>query len=92
MSKIQMFEKPLGMRDSFPKVFEQKEYIRSTARDFIRNKGYDFIKTPSVEYFETIGKASAIDESSLFKLVDNQGEMLVLTTRYDNSNCAYCSI
>ena len=31
-----------------------------------------------MEYFETIGKASAIDESSLFKLVDNQGEMLVL--------------
>ncbi|WP_342598836.1 ATP phosphoribosyltransferase regulatory subunit [Psychrobacillus sp. FSL H8-0483] len=78
MSKIQMFEKPLGMRDSFPEANEQKEYIRSTARDFIRNKGYDFIKTPSVEYFETIGKASAIDESSLFKLVDNQGEMLVL--------------
>ncbi|QUG42671.1 ATP phosphoribosyltransferase regulatory subunit [Psychrobacillus sp. INOP01] len=78
MSKIQMFEKPLGMRDSFPEVNEQKEYIRSTARDFIRKKGYDFIKTPSVEYFETIGKASAIDESSLFKLVDNQGEMLVL--------------
>lgn len=78
MSKIQMFEKPLGMRDSFPEVNEQKEYIRSTARDFIRRKGYDFIKTPSVEYFETIGKASAIDESSLFKLVDNQGEMLVL--------------
>ncbi|WP_391203393.1 ATP phosphoribosyltransferase regulatory subunit [Psychrobacillus sp. L4] len=78
MTKIQMFEKPLGMRDSFPEVNEQKEYIRSTARDFIRNKGYDFIKTPSVEYFETIGKASAIDESSLFKLVDNQGEMLVL--------------
>lgn len=73
-----MFEKPLGMRDSFPEANEQKEYIRSTARDFIRNKGYDFIKTPSVEYFETIGKASAIDESSLFKLVDNQGEMLVL--------------
>ena len=78
MGKIQMFEKPLGMRDSFPEVNEQKEYIRSIARDFIRSKGYDFIKTPSVEYFETIGKASAIDESSLFKLVDNQGEMLVL--------------
>ena len=73
-----MFEKPLGMRDSFPEVNEQKEYIRSTARDFIQRKGYDFIKTPSVEYFETIGKASAIDESALFKLVDNQGEMLVL--------------
>lgn len=73
-----MFEKPLGMRDSFPEVNEQKEYIRSTARNFIRNRGYDFIKTPSVEYFETIGKASAIDESSLFKLVDNQGETLVL--------------
>ena len=39
MSKIQMFEKPLGMRDSFPEVNEQKEYIRLTARDFIRRKG-----------------------------------------------------
>ncbi len=73
-----MFEKPLGMRDSFPRVNEQKEYVRSAARSFLREKGYDFIKTPSVEYFETIGKLSAIEEASLFKLVDNQGEMLVL--------------
>jgi len=50
MGKIQMFEKPLGMRDSFPEVNEQKEYIRSTARNFIRNKGYDFIKTPSEKH------------------------------------------
>ena len=66
------------MRDSFPRVNEQKEYVRSAARSFLREKGYDFIKTPSVEYFETIGKLSAIEEASLFKLVDNQGEMLVL--------------
>ncbi len=78
MSKIQMFEKPLGMRDSFPQVNEQKEYVRSMARSVLREKGYDFIKTPSLEYLETIGRVSAIEESALFKLVDNQGKMLVL--------------
>ncbi|MET1013952.1 MAG: ATP phosphoribosyltransferase regulatory subunit [Paenisporosarcina sp.] len=78
MTPIRKFEKPLGMRDSFPLINEQKEKIRNVGRTFFQLRGFDFIKTPTVEYYETIGKASAIEDSSLFKLVDRQGETLVL--------------
>lgn len=78
MSPIRKFEKPLGMRDTFPKIFEKKEVVRQTGRDFLHLRGFDFIKTPTLEYYDTVGKASAIVESSLFKLVDSQGNTLVL--------------
>lgn len=78
MSPIRKFEKPLGMRDTFPKIFEKKEIIRQTGREFLRLRGFDFIQTPTLEYYDTIGKASAIIDSSLFKLVDSQGNTLVL--------------
>ncbi|AWE08638.1 ATP phosphoribosyltransferase regulatory subunit [Lysinibacillus sp. 2017] len=78
MSSIKMFEKPLGMRDTFPNIYEKLELIRSTGRDLLRARGYEFIKTPSVEYYDTIGKASAISDARLFKLVDSQGNTLVL--------------
>lgn len=78
MSMIQMFEKPLGMRDTFPAIYEKLENIRNTGRNYLRAHGYEFIKTPTVEYYDTIGKASAIYDASLFKLVDSQGNTLVL--------------
>lgn len=78
MSSIKMFEKPLGMRDTFPEIYEKLELIRSTGRDLLRARGYEFIKTPSVEYYDTVGKASAISDATLFKLVDSQGNTLVL--------------
>ncbi len=78
MSSIKMFEKPLGMRDTFPITYEKIETIRQTGRDFLRSRGFDFIKTPSLEYFDTVGKASAIYDAALFKLVDSQGNTLVL--------------
>lgn len=78
MSTIRKFEKPLGMRDSFPLINEKKENVRDIGRLFLKSRGFDFIKTPTVEYYETIGKASAIADSALFKLVDRQGETLVL--------------
>ncbi|MGE6488969.1 ATP phosphoribosyltransferase regulatory subunit [Paenisporosarcina sp. NPDC076898] len=78
MTPIRKFEKPLGMRDSFPLINEKKERIRDIGRQFFQTRGFDFIKTPTVEYYETVGKASAIADSSLFKLVDRQGETLVL--------------
>ncbi len=73
-----MFEKPLGMRDTFPNIYEKFELIRSTGRKLLRARGYEFIKTPSVEYYDTVGKASAISDARLFKLVDSQGNTLVL--------------
>ncbi|WP_397539886.1 ATP phosphoribosyltransferase regulatory subunit [Rummeliibacillus pycnus] len=78
MSPIRKFEKPLGMRDTFPKIFEKKEVIRQTGREFLRLRGFDFIQTPTLEYYDTVGKASAIMDPSLFKLVDSQGNTLVL--------------
>jgi ATP phosphoribosyltransferase regulatory subunit len=78
MTVLRKFEKPLGMRDSFPIINEKKEKVREIGRNFLRSRGFGFIKTPTVEYYETIGKASAIADSALFKLVDRQGETLVL--------------
>lgn len=78
MSIIQPFEKPLGMRDTLPKLYTHHQTLRTKAMSYITKNGYEFIQTPSLEYFETIGKISALDEAALFKLVDNQGEMLVL--------------
>lgn len=78
MSSIKLFEKPLGMRDTFPQIYEKLEGVREIGRSFLRTRGYEFIKTPTVEYYDTIGKASAISDASLFKLVDSQGNTLVL--------------
>ncbi|MFF5995263.1 ATP phosphoribosyltransferase regulatory subunit [Lysinibacillus sp. KU-BSD001] len=78
MSSIKMFEKPLGMRDTFPQIYEKLEQVRETGRELLRSRGYEFIKTPTVEYYDTVGKASAIHDATLFKLVDSQGSTLVL--------------
>ena len=78
MSSIKMFEKPLGMRDTFPQIYEKLEGVREIGRSLLRARGYEFIKTPTVEYYDTVGKASAIHDATLFKLVDSQGNTLVL--------------
>lgn len=78
MSAIKMFEKPLGMRDTFPEIYEKIEEVRQVGRKLLKQRGYSFIKTPSVEYYDTVGKASAIADATLFKLVDSQGNTLVL--------------
>lgn len=78
MTTIKMFEKPLGMRDTHPNMYEKLQHVRSIGRQFLKQSGYQFMKTPTLEYYETIGKASAIKESALFKLVDSQGNTLVM--------------
>ncbi|NLY78429.1 MAG: ATP phosphoribosyltransferase regulatory subunit [Lysinibacillus sp.] len=78
MSSIKKFEKPLGMRDTFPLTYEKIERVRQTGRKFFRSRGFDFLETPTLEYYDTVGKASAISDASLFKLVDSQGNTLVL--------------
>ncbi|ANU11600.1 ATP phosphoribosyltransferase regulatory subunit [Planococcus antarcticus DSM 14505] len=75
---IQMFEKPLGMRDDFPFIAKKKAELRSSGTSIIQQAGYDLLQTPTLEYYETIGKISAIADNALFKLLDSQGETLVL--------------
>ena len=78
MTTIKKFEKPIGMRDTFPVTYEKNEAIRKTGRTFLRARGFEFVNTPTLEYYDTVGKASAIYDASLFKLVDSQGNTLVL--------------
>ncbi|MFF2446897.1 ATP phosphoribosyltransferase regulatory subunit [Neobacillus sp. NPDC058068] len=78
MSRLFMFEKPLGMRDTLPELYEKKHQIRSVIAETMKLWGYQFIETPILEYYETIGAASAIADQQLFKLLDKEGNTLVL--------------
>lgn len=78
MSRLFMFEKPLGMRDTLPDVYERKQVVRGLIEGEMKNWGYQFIETPTLEYYETVGAASAISDQQLFKLLDQQGHTLVL--------------
>lgn len=75
---IEMFEKPLGMRDDFPSIAKQKAQLRKRGTELIERAGYELLQTPTLEYYETIGKISAISDDALFKLLDSQGKTLVL--------------
>ncbi|BDG37441.1 ATP phosphoribosyltransferase regulatory subunit [Saccharococcus caldoxylosilyticus] len=76
--KLFMFEKPLGMRDTLPFLYEMKKRVRQAMADEIEKWGYEFIETPTLEYYETVGSVSAIADHRLFKLLDQQGHTLVL--------------
>lgn len=78
MSRLFMFEKPLGMRDTLPELYEKKYRVRSLMENAIKRWGYQFIETPTLEYYETVGTASAILDPELFKLLDKDGHTLVL--------------
>ncbi|WP_332629923.1 ATP phosphoribosyltransferase regulatory subunit [Halalkalibacter flavus] len=78
MSKPLMFEKPLGMRDTLPEMYEMKKQVRQQLETEMSGWGYQMIETPTLEYYETVGLASAILDQQLFKLLDQQGNTLVL--------------
>lgn len=78
MSTLFMFEKPLGMRDTLPQLRGAKDKVRNAIGDEMKAWGFQFIETPTLEYYETVGNASAILDQQLFKLLDQQGHTLVL--------------
>jgi ATP phosphoribosyltransferase regulatory subunit len=78
MSRLFMFEKPLGMRDTLPELYEKKDRVRGIIAESMKLWGYQFIETPTLEYYETVGAASAIADQQLFKLLDKEGHTLVL--------------
>jgi ATP phosphoribosyltransferase regulatory subunit len=78
MSKPFEFEKPIGMRDTLPRLYETKVRMRENVTDEIDRWGFRFVETPTLEYYDTVGSATAIPEQHLFKLLDQQGKMLVL--------------
>lgn len=78
MSKPFMFEKPIGMRDTLPGLYATKKRIREEMEAEISRWGYHSIQTPTLEYYDSVGVASAILDQQLFKLLDQQGHTLVL--------------
>ncbi len=73
-----MFEKPLGMRDTFPITYKKIKMIKEEMEKEWTLWGYSFLETPALEYYNTVGMASAIQEEQLFKLLDQEGNTLVL--------------
>jgi ATP phosphoribosyltransferase regulatory subunit len=73
-----VFEKPLGMRDLLPELDKKHQWIKQKAAVGMSEWGYQFLSTPTLEYYETVGRASAIDEERLFKLLDAEGRTVVL--------------
>ncbi|WP_257351742.1 ATP phosphoribosyltransferase regulatory subunit [Pseudalkalibacillus decolorationis] len=78
MAKPLVFEKPLGMRDTLPDLYEVKSNVRVTMEEAVRQWGYRFMDTPTLEYYDTVGEASATLDRQLFKLLDQEGKTLVL--------------
>ncbi|SDO46365.1 ATP phosphoribosyltransferase regulatory subunit [Alkalicoccus daliensis] len=78
MSKLFMFEKPQGMRDTLPELYQLKTQVKSAVAEEMRLWGYENVETPTVEFNETVGAASAILDQQLFKLLDQEGNTLVL--------------
>ncbi|RYL93773.1 ATP phosphoribosyltransferase regulatory subunit [Sporolactobacillus sp. THM7-4] len=78
MTQPYMFEKPLGLRDTLPDAQREIARLESVLQQELSRWGYDFIQTPALEYAETIGRASAIEDSELFKFLDAEGHPVVL--------------
>ncbi len=78
MSKLFMFEKPQGMRDTLPELYELKQQVKQAVSSEVEKWGYKSVQTPTVEFNETVGTASAILDRQLFKLLDQEGNTLVL--------------
>ncbi len=78
MSKPLVFEKPLGMRDILPESLAKQRHLEQALKNCIEKWGYEEIMTPSLEYFDTVGAASATLTDRMFKLLDKQGHTVVL--------------
>ncbi len=78
MSKPKPFEKPIGLTDYIPPLVEQLRQVETTLLECMARWGYREVKTPTLEFYDTVGVASATDDQKLFKLLDRWGTTLVL--------------
>ncbi|MFD2369329.1 ATP phosphoribosyltransferase regulatory subunit [Brevibacillus sp. GCM10020057] len=78
MAKPLGFEKPLGMRDILPDSLAKQRHLERALRQCIERWGYEEISTPSLEYYDTVGAASATLTDRMFRLLDKQGHTVVL--------------
>ncbi|MFC7439939.1 ATP phosphoribosyltransferase regulatory subunit [Laceyella putida] len=79
MEKPRVFEKPMGFRDLPPALAMRKRRFEERVHARFSAWGYEEVCTPTLEFFETVGRASAIAESRMFKCLDREGNALVLS-------------
>ncbi|WP_051271433.1 ATP phosphoribosyltransferase regulatory subunit [Shimazuella kribbensis] len=72
------FEKPIGFQDVTPTLARKKREMESRLSEVFSSWGYQEVMTPALEYAETVGRASAISEDKMFRLIGQERAMLVL--------------
>ena len=78
MSKPKVFEKPTGVKDYLPHAVAKLRRIERDVLERMRLWGYEQIMTPTLEYYDTVGVASATSDRKLFKLLNHRGTTIVL--------------
>lgn len=78
MSKPKVFEKPVGVKDYLPHAVSKLRSIEYQILTCMDHWGYQQIMTPTIEYYDTVGVASATSDHKLFKLLNSRGTPLVL--------------
>ncbi|THF72524.1 ATP phosphoribosyltransferase regulatory subunit [Cohnella fermenti] len=78
MSKPKVFEKPTGVKDYLPHAVSKLRRIERNVLECMRRWGYEQIITPTMEYYDTVGVASATSDQKLFKLLNQRGTTIVL--------------
>ena len=70
---------PEGVRDLFGRVCDKKRYLDRTIEKLFRSFGYQSIETPTLEFFEVFsGEIGTTPSRDLYKLIDREGDTLVL--------------
>src|SRR5690606_14016783 len=78
MPKPKVFEKPIGFRDYLPDVVKKLRAIEHRVLGCMESWGYEQIMTPTMEFYDTVGVASATSDAKLFELLNNRGTTMVL--------------
>ncbi|MFC5471453.1 ATP phosphoribosyltransferase regulatory subunit [Cohnella suwonensis] len=78
MTKPKVFEKPTGVKDYLPHAVSKLRRIERDVLACMRRWGYEQIMTPTIEYYDTVGVASATSDQKLFKLLNQRGTTIVL--------------
>ena len=78
MNQIQI---PSGMRDLLPQEAYAKQQLQRKITDIYASYGYQPLETPLIEFYSTYRNAfSQLKEETLYKFVDESGQILAVRT------------
>lgn len=75
----ELLHTPDGMRDTYGTEMAKKNAIMKRIRSRIRLYGYEEIQTPTIEFYDVFSsEVGTTPVKELYKLLDNEGNLLVL--------------